>query len=67
MNIKNISGNIASVIVLLHMVYPGIDGPAIVQAFMDGSWIGHAINIALAYFLYKAGKPVGVYNDQRSA
>ncbi len=57
MSLKNISGNIASIAVMVHTIYPNSTGQDIVDAFTSGDWIGHAINIGMALFLYRAGKP----------
>lgn len=56
MNWKNVGTNLGALLVLAQTVYPGLNGEMIMTALLDGTWMSAAINIALAYYLYRDGK-----------
>ena len=56
MNWKNIGTNLGALLVLAQTVYPGLNGEMILSAIKDGTWMQAAINIGLAYYLYRDGK-----------
>ena len=56
MNWKNIGTNVAALMVLAQTVYPGLNGEMIISALRDGTWMQAAVNVGLAYYLYRDGK-----------
>ena len=57
---RNVATNLGAVAVFINSIYPGLDAMMIRDAFMDGSWLSHLINIGMVYYLYKDGKAVSV-------
>lgn len=55
-SVRNVLTNIGAILIFIQTVYPGLTGEKIVQAFSDGTWISHAINLCLMYYLYRDGK-----------
>jgi hypothetical protein len=53
---RNVSTNIAAIIVYVQTMYPGLDAERIIQAFKDGTIVPAIINLALMYFLYTGHK-----------
>jgi len=56
MSWKNVGTNFGAVLVLAQTVYPGLNGEMILAALKNGTWMTAAINIGLAYYLYRDGK-----------
>ena len=54
--LKNVLGNIAAILALLQIVYPGLQWQDIYMSYMDGTLLNNAVNGFIAYVTYNYGK-----------
>ena len=64
LTLKNVLGNIAAILALLQIIYPGLQWQDIYASYMDGTLFTHAVNGFIAYVTYNYGKRTATrYNN----